>query len=98
MATEYEHSAGLTAAVNEMIGTCSDFTALENEGLRIAAAFRSKMTGGDSPELEDSGMTSDLKKVNPLMRAFVDYDYILVVDQYSWNNVSQVEQQAMLHF
>lgn len=93
--TEFEISSGLQAQVDEMISSCEDFHEVDNEGVRVSACFRIKHNKDD--ELVASGAPSDLKKISPMMQAFVSHDYVVVIDQYVWNHSSTTMQQALLH-
>lgn len=95
MPTEYELSNGLQERVGELLSTCEDFNALRDTDVAIGCCFRIKLNKDD--EMVASGPASDLKRVSPLMRAFFSFDFVVVVDQYVWNNVSGVAQNAMLH-
>lgn len=98
MATEYEQSAGLLDKITEVIEEFSEFAPIMDADLKFRAAFKSKFTGdGDDAEIEESYPYSDLKKVSPLMRAFLEEDYIVVIDQGRWNVAGDIERKALIH-
>jgi hypothetical protein len=97
--TEYTESSELHEALTDMLADpfYTEFNPLREHEVKITSCLRVRHNK-DGEDIPPAGDPTTLKKVTELEKLYLDADYIVVIDNYSWNNAkSKLDQNALLH-
>ncbi len=96
---EYVKDETLQGALDDILsdGELREFANLRDNKVVIACCLKVK-TNKDGEDEASPGEVVQLKKVSALHKVFIDAHYLMVVDNYGWNNAnSEIKQKAMIH-
>lgn len=95
MANIYEEEVTLDP-IFEKVLSYTEFKPLVDEDLRFKLLAKIKLDKNED-EVETGGAAVEIKKVPALYETLTNFDYIILVCRFRWNNMAQGMQEASLH-
>ena len=98
MPVEYELNPGLQELVNNVVSNeeFTEFQGIRNHELIIKSCLKIKLDENEEP-VRPEGEIAEVKKVGALHQAFIEGDFILVMDYYAFLNFNDNLKKAAIH-
>lgn len=96
MPTEYSYEEGLDKHVQDYLKNMHEWTAIRENGVKITTCLCVRTDADENP-VSTKGDPVVLKRISGVTRVFVDADYVLVIDQCSYDSADKDSQYAMIH-
>lgn len=98
MPTEYELSSDLQELVDQVLNSeaFGEFTPLRQAETIIKSCLKVKLGRDDEP-VKPEGELAEVKKVSALHHVFIQADFLLVFDYYTWINFNDAVKKEVIH-
>lgn len=98
MPVEYELNPGLQELVDQVVQNqdYTEFQQIRNHELIIKSCLKIKL-GEDEEPVRPEGEIAEVKKVGALHQAFIECDFIVVLDYYAFLNFNDNLKKAAIH-
>lgn len=95
--TEYIENTEIAEITQDLLTdlSLSEFAGLRDTETTIAVLEKVKMNKED--ELQKCGNPVDVKKISGFASVFINAKYVLLIDKYHWDDLSDTKKRALIH-